>query len=128
VRDEELRMARELADSRLAEQRTHTLAAREHVEKLAAEVEYYRGKFDEALARADSQLDAVLAQVGLPAVTPTSKREERERAEDAKVEEQKRERELYEIFGESLGDAEADGLVLPSELKAEADKLIAGAR
>jgi hypothetical protein len=123
---DERRLEREVLDLQLMNSRIEVNEANKLIERLNREVEYYRRRYDEALERSDRQLDGILAQSGLPEVTATTKRENSEREEKAKTIIDEHERELKEMFSESLNEMEEyDSLVLPDELKVEAAKLIA---
>lgn len=124
---DELALTKTLADAEQTKVRIELNQAKEYIKRLEREVEFYRTRYDEALERADRQLDGILAQAGLPEVTATTKKANAERDEKAASAVEKHLAELNEMFGESLDQMEEyDQLGLPSELQAEADKLRAG--
>lgn len=93
------------------------------LEKLA---EYWQRRADDERDRADRLNDGLLQQNGLPATTNTVRRESESERDRMKTEQEHRMREVAEIYGETNGMMEEMGLELPPELKAEADKMIAG--
>ena len=127
--NEEVRLAGELADARQHAVFVELTEAKKKIEQTEKLLEWTQRKYEEALERADRQLDGILAQAGLPEVTATTKREFVERGKAYAEENEKRKVELAEIFAETIGQVEEfDHLGLPDELKAEADKMIAGAK
>src|SRR5574337_722178 len=63
---------------------------------------YWERKAEEFLDRADRQLDGYLQQNGLPQVTTTGKRESKEQQDVELQEFEKRQKELQELFSESM--------------------------
>lgn len=125
VRKQELDLISRLADKELATERALLKSAYEYIERVERELEYYRGKYDEALARADRQLDDLLQSQGFATVTETSKRDEAKVVSVLEEKQREHEKELVELFSETLDVMhDVDGLELPDELKAEAEKLI----
>lgn len=125
--NEEVNLQEKLVFAQQAKLVVELEQAQKQIARLEKQLELVERKYEDALERADRQLDGILAQQGLPDVTATVRREKRKHEDEQDQESKKKELEIAEIFAESIGEMEEyDGLTLPGELQAEAAKLIAG--
>jgi hypothetical protein len=108
----------ELAHSQLSVQT-------ELAKKALNEIDFYRRRYEEALDRADRQLDALMTSNGLPEVTTTGRKETSEREQKAIEIAKEKEKELGELYSDMIDMLhDAEGLELPEELKAESEQLV----
>jgi hypothetical protein len=94
--------------------------------KALAEIEFYQKKYEEALDRADRQLDTFMNSVGMPEVTTTGRRETITREKKAEEQWEKKEKELMELYSETVNTTfDESGLELSDDLKQASEQLLA---
>lgn len=120
----------ELRDQ-LAAQKNETIAVNLSVQtelarKALAEIDFYQKKYEEALDRADRQLDSFMNSAGMPEVTTTGRRETVTREKKAEEQWEKKEKELMELYSETVNTTfNEDGLELTDDLKEASEQLLA---
>ena len=87
---------------------------------------YYRERYDAERERADRLQDAMLAMHGQEPVTDTVLSERSDLQARQQSARNEREKQLAEMFAESLEEVQQDGLELPDELKIAAQGLVNG--
>lgn len=125
LRESEIELQQALHDKELSILQLKLDQAKEWAGKLERQVEYWQQRADDERERADRVADALNLQNGLPEVTSTVKRERKAAKEEVKQDDLQQERQIAEMFAESVGtDFDMEGLELTDELKAAAEKMI----
>jgi hypothetical protein len=115
LRDAELALRQEINDRELKALVAELNAAKEYIRKCEALIEHERSRIDAERERADRTTDALLQQNGLPATTATVRRELEIAEAEANEKRADYQKELYEIYGESMDDLIDDGVEPLSE-------------
>lgn len=90
-----------------------------YVEALEREIDYWRTLFQSERLRGDRLADQLLVQVGQLPATETYRDTVKTDTSAIDARFKQREKELAEIYSDSIEDAEGEGLFLPEELAVE---------
>lgn len=117
ISERELLLKQELHDAKISSLLSELNAAKEYIRKCEGLIDKERERIDSERERADRIADSLFQSSGLPATSATVLAEQK--AEDARQADLRKthEAELFEIYGESMGELVDDGAVpLPEEL------------
>jgi hypothetical protein len=104
IRESELAVKEQLHEARLEALRAELYAAKQYATKAENFLDHERERIDAERERADRMADNIFQQNGLPPVSPVVLAEERQANEVSKKNIEDYQKQVAEIFGETLDD------------------------